>query len=209
MTPRASNLTGVEIYSLVEMKWKERSGTAKTATMAKRCGGWGNDATRMVAGEQERQASQVLGEGARRHPGLDPDLRLRGGEDVVQEDCRRRRRHRRDAGSSGLPRLTATAKPTSSPPSRASAGCACGSSSAAAVARCSSSSASTESRPPPPPCSPCCRRRLPSHPSAGAAVLPVALERRREREKRKGEKRGKKDEADLDRLTLGPTWVPR
>ncbi|EAZ09801.1 hypothetical protein OsI_32088 [Oryza sativa Indica Group] len=59
MTPRASNLTGVEIYSLVEMKWKERSGTTKTATMAKRRGGWGNDATRMVAGEQERQASQA------------------------------------------------------------------------------------------------------------------------------------------------------
>ncbi|EEE62630.1 hypothetical protein OsJ_17433 [Oryza sativa Japonica Group] len=59
MTPRASNLTGVEIYSPVEMKWKEMSGTAKTAKMAKRRGGWENDATRMVAGEQERQASQA------------------------------------------------------------------------------------------------------------------------------------------------------
>ena len=51
MTPRASNLTGVEIYSLVEMKWKERSGTVKTA---KRRGGWGNDTARTAAGEQER-----------------------------------------------------------------------------------------------------------------------------------------------------------
>nr|ABA93824.2 hypothetical protein LOC_Os11g30510 [Oryza sativa Japonica Group] len=185
-----------DVVSLNGME--ERSGTAKTA---KRRGGWGNDVARTAAVEQERQASQVLGEGARRHPGL-------------------WRRHRRDAGSSGLPCLAATTKLTSSPASprlrrlcmwlqlcrrgrppllligehgeEADAAallllvCEHGEEAAAAALL---------PLPPPPPSSlPVGRRRRPAR---------SPREKKSEREKRKGEKRGKKEEADLDRLICG------
>uniref|UniRef100_A0A0E0JC22 Uncharacterized protein n=1 Tax=Oryza nivara TaxID=4536 RepID=A0A0E0JC22_ORYNI len=205
-----ASIATVEIYLLVEMKWKERSGTVKTA---KRRGGWGNDMARMAAGEQERCLVRVL-------VAIPVLIQI-----SVSEVARTLSRRTAVGGGSiaatlGLAGCLASPPPPSCRacrPSRASADCACSSNFTATVAHHSSLSASTERRLTPPPCSPpappppcssssaSTERKLPlptppSSPPVGQCRRPAWSPREKKSER---EKRGKKDEADLDRLTYG------